>query len=57
MKRLLYLIFILPCIAFAQTTTTSQDITYYKMSNDFWYLVIFAWGLVCAWAVIKGFDK
>lgn len=22
--------------------------------NSAWYLMCFAWGLVCAWAVIKG---
>jgi hypothetical protein len=24
--------------------------------NDIWYLFIFAWGITCAWALIKGLE-
>lgn len=22
--------------------------------NELWYLIIFAWGIACGWAVVKG---
>lgn len=25
-------------------------------ANDAWYIVMFAWGMLTAWAVIKGFE-
>lgn len=25
--------------------------------NQLWYLFIFAWGIVCGWAVIKGISN
>jgi hypothetical protein len=25
--------------------------------NDLWYLMMFAWGMVCGWAVVKGIDN
>jgi hypothetical protein len=25
--------------------------------NDLWYLMVFAWGIVCGWAVVKGISS
>lgn len=25
--------------------------------TELWYLIIFAWGIACGWAVIKGIDN
>lgn len=24
---------------------------------EYWYMLIFTWGLMCGWAVVKGLDR